>query len=222
MNRVPARHAGAGKIEAGKLASRVPDPGERREVQRRGLEREVRVILVERNAEREAQSGVVAGGNGAGNPVIDLGRAIHAAAGCVLEIEQRRIVQLPFPSLADCDAMIAAARESGVQLGVISQRRFYEPVRRLKAAIEAGKIGAPVLGTVLMLSWRDEAGKAEKAGAKERKRDSPGRPLRFLHVNVENGVSRKKFALLGIPGEEVLKERRSQALTDWRQSFVWK
>jgi hypothetical protein len=105
---------------------------------------------------------------------------------------------------------------------VISQRRFYEPVRRLKAAIEAGKIGAPVLGTVLMLSWRDEAGKAEKAGAKERKRDSPGRPLRFLHVNVENGVSRKKFALLGIPGEEVLKERRSQALTDWRQSFVWK
>jgi predicted dehydrogenase len=60
-------------------------------------------------------------------------------------------------SLADCDAMIAAARESGVQLGVISQRRFYEPVKRLKAAIEAGKIGAPVLGTVLMLSWRDEA-----------------------------------------------------------------
>lgn len=60
-------------------------------------------------------------------------------------------------SLADCDAMIAAARESGVQLGVISQRRFYDPVKRLKAAIEAGKIGAPVLGTVLMLSWRDEA-----------------------------------------------------------------
>jgi len=60
-------------------------------------------------------------------------------------------------SLADCDAMIAAAREMGVQLGVISQRRFYEPVRRLKAAVDAGKIGTPVLGTVLMLSWRDEA-----------------------------------------------------------------
>ena len=28
---------------------------------------------------------------------------------------------------------------------------------RLKAAIDAGKIGTPVLGTVLMLSWRDEA-----------------------------------------------------------------
>jgi predicted dehydrogenase len=60
-------------------------------------------------------------------------------------------------SLADCDAMIAAAWESGVQLGVISQRRFYEPVMRLKAAIDAGKVGPPVLGTVLMLSWRDEA-----------------------------------------------------------------
>ena len=60
-------------------------------------------------------------------------------------------------SLADCDAMIAAARASGVTLGAVSQRRFYEPVMRLKAAIDGGKIGAPVLGTVLMLSWRDEA-----------------------------------------------------------------
>lgn len=60
-------------------------------------------------------------------------------------------------SLADCDAMIAAAREGHVTLSVVSQRRFYEPVMRLKAAIDAGKIGKPVLGTVLMLSWRDEA-----------------------------------------------------------------
>jgi predicted dehydrogenase len=52
--------------------------------------------------------------------------------------------------------MIAAARERGVRLSAISQRRFYEPVARLKAAIDAGKIGKPALGTVLMLSWRDE------------------------------------------------------------------
>src|SRR5688500_543689 len=44
-------------------------------------------------------------------------------------------------SLADCGAMLAAARTSGVTLGVISQRRFCEPVRRMKAAIDAGKIG---------------------------------------------------------------------------------
>jgi predicted dehydrogenase len=59
-------------------------------------------------------------------------------------------------SLADCDAMIEAAEGAGVQLGVVSQRRFFEPVLRMKAAIDAGKIGTPVLGTVLMLSWRDE------------------------------------------------------------------
>jgi predicted dehydrogenase len=60
-------------------------------------------------------------------------------------------------SLADCDAMIAAADGAGVKLGVISQRRLYEPVQRVKAAIDDGKIGAPILGTVVMLGWRDEA-----------------------------------------------------------------
>jgi UDP-N-acetyl-2-amino-2-deoxyglucuronate dehydrogenase len=58
-------------------------------------------------------------------------------------------------SLADCDAMIAAADRAGVTLGVISQRRFYEPVRRVKDAIDAGKIGRPALGVFQMYSWRD-------------------------------------------------------------------
>ena len=60
-------------------------------------------------------------------------------------------------SLRDCDAMIAAARAAGVRLGVISQRRFYEPVLRMKAAIDAGKIGRPALGVFQMYSWRDPA-----------------------------------------------------------------
>jgi UDP-N-acetyl-2-amino-2-deoxyglucuronate dehydrogenase len=60
-------------------------------------------------------------------------------------------------SLRDCDAMLAAADKAGVKLGVVSQRRLYEPVRRIKTAIEAGKIGRPVLGTVVILGWRDEA-----------------------------------------------------------------
>jgi UDP-N-acetyl-2-amino-2-deoxyglucuronate dehydrogenase len=58
-------------------------------------------------------------------------------------------------SLADCDAMLAAARKAGVTLGVVSQRRFYEPVQRMKAAVEVGKIGTPVLGVFQMYSWRD-------------------------------------------------------------------
>lgn len=59
--------------------------------------------------------------------------------------------------LAGCDLAIAAAEEAGVKLGVISQRRFYEPVRRVKEAIQAGKIGRPVLATVTVMGWRDQA-----------------------------------------------------------------
>jgi predicted dehydrogenase len=59
--------------------------------------------------------------------------------------------------LKGCDLMIRAADAAGIRLGVISQRRFYEPVQRVKQAILAGKIGKPVLGTVTVLGWRDEA-----------------------------------------------------------------
>ena len=66
------------------------------------------------------------------------------------------LVEKPLASsLRDCDDMIAACRKNNVRLGVVSQRRWYEPVRRVKQAIEEGKIGAPVLGTVQMLGWRD-------------------------------------------------------------------
>jgi UDP-N-acetyl-2-amino-2-deoxyglucuronate dehydrogenase len=57
--------------------------------------------------------------------------------------------------LADCDAMLRAARLHKTKLGVISQRRWYEPVVRMKDAIRSGKIGRPVLGTFTMYSWRD-------------------------------------------------------------------
>jgi predicted dehydrogenase len=68
------------------------------------------------------------------------------------------LVEKPLAAnLQDCDAMIAAARKGGVQLGVISQRRFYEPVQRMRQAIDAGKIGKPILGVFTMYSWRDSA-----------------------------------------------------------------
>src|SRR5262249_9406886 len=49
-------------------------------------------------------------------------------------------------SVEDCDLMLAATGRHGTKLGVISQRRWYEPVRRMKEAIDGGKIGRPVLG----------------------------------------------------------------------------
>jgi predicted dehydrogenase len=68
------------------------------------------------------------------------------------------LVEKPLAAtLADCDTMLAAANRAGVLLGVISQRRLYEPVRRMKEAIDAGKIGRPALGVFTMYSWREPA-----------------------------------------------------------------
>ncbi|HYP14952.1 MAG TPA: Gfo/Idh/MocA family oxidoreductase, partial [Bryobacteraceae bacterium] len=84
---------------------------------------------------------------------------LHAeSAVSVMEAGSHILVEKPLAvSLEDCDSMIAAAARNGVVLGVVSQRRFFEPVRRMHQAIIEGKIGKPILGTVLMLSWRDEA-----------------------------------------------------------------
>lgn len=68
------------------------------------------------------------------------------------------LVEKPMAAtLADCDAMLGAAGRAGVKLGVVSQRRWFEPVRRMKEAIDAGKVGRPVLGVLAMFNWRDEA-----------------------------------------------------------------
>jgi len=67
------------------------------------------------------------------------------------------LVEKPLASsLEDCDAMIEAATRKNVKLSVISQRRFYAPAQRIKKAIDEGKLGLPVLGTVNMLGWRDK------------------------------------------------------------------
>src|SRR5262245_50782454 len=91
--------------------------------------------------------------------VIGTPHPLHAGpAVLAAEAGAHVLVEKPLAaSLADCDAMLAAARQSGVTLGVVSQRRFYEPVRRMKDAIDAGKLGTPALGVFLMYSWREPA-----------------------------------------------------------------
>jgi len=59
-------------------------------------------------------------------------------------------------SLNDADEIISACERNNVKLGVISQRRWLEPVRRVKNAITAGKIGKPALATIALLGWRDK------------------------------------------------------------------
>jgi UDP-N-acetyl-2-amino-2-deoxyglucuronate dehydrogenase len=67
------------------------------------------------------------------------------------------LVEKPLASLlSDCDEILNVCRKNEVKLGVISQRRWYPPVIRVKQAIENNKIGKPVLATVTLLGWRDK------------------------------------------------------------------
>ncbi len=91
--------------------------------------------------------------------IIGTPHPLHAEAAVrAAEAGVHVLVEKPLAAnLADCDAMLAAARKNNVTLGVISQRRFYEPVQRMKRAIDEGKIGKPSLGVFIQYSWRDAA-----------------------------------------------------------------
>jgi UDP-N-acetyl-2-amino-2-deoxyglucuronate dehydrogenase len=51
-------------------------------------------------------------------------------------------------TLADADRMIAACDQAGIRLFVVKQNRFNVPVMKLREALEAGRFGRLVLGTV--------------------------------------------------------------------------
>jgi len=53
--------------------------------------------------------------------------------------------------------MLAAARQHRVVIGTVCQRRFYPPCQRIHQAIQAGKLGRPILGSATIFGWRDEA-----------------------------------------------------------------
>ena len=91
--------------------------------------------------------------------IIGTPHPLHAAPAIrAAEAGVHVLVEKPMAAtLDDCDAMLTAANRAGTLLGVISQRRFYEPVRRMKDAIDAGKIGRPALGVFTMYSWREPA-----------------------------------------------------------------
>lgn len=63
------------------------------------------------------------------------------------------LVEKPMaPSLRDCDAMIAAARESGALLSVVAQNRFRDDVSAVKEAIDSGLLG-PVAHLRVDSAW---------------------------------------------------------------------
>ena len=68
------------------------------------------------------------------------------------------VVEKPMAlTLDDADAMIRACDESGVKLFVVKQNRFNVPVLKLRAALDAGRFGKLVLGTVRVRWCRPQA-----------------------------------------------------------------
>lgn len=59
--------------------------------------------------------------------------------------------------LQDADAMIRACDEAGVKLFVVKQNRFNVPILKAREALDAGRFGRLVLGTVRVRWCRDQA-----------------------------------------------------------------
>ena len=60
-------------------------------------------------------------------------------------------------SLQECDAMIAAARDSGKTLSQVFQWRFRREVLMAKALVDEGKLGRVLFGKMELLWWRARA-----------------------------------------------------------------
>jgi UDP-N-acetyl-2-amino-2-deoxyglucuronate dehydrogenase len=82
--------------------------------------------------------------------------ADHAVA--VARSGRHVVVEKPMAlTLPDADRMIEAAETAGVRLFVVKQNRFNVPVVKARQALEAGRLGQLVLGTVRVRWCRDQA-----------------------------------------------------------------
>lgn len=83
----------------------------------------------------------------------------HAAHTVALSRYRKHIlVEKPMAlTLDDADAMIRACDSAGVRLFVVKQNRFNVPVQKLREALEAGRFGRIVLGTVRVRWCRTQA-----------------------------------------------------------------
>jgi predicted dehydrogenase len=84
---------------------------------------------------------------------------LHAEHAVLVASSGRHVVvEKPMAlTLHDADRMIAAADAAGVRLFVVKQNRFNVPVVRAREALDAGRLGQLVLGTVRVRWCRDQA-----------------------------------------------------------------
>jgi UDP-N-acetyl-2-amino-2-deoxyglucuronate dehydrogenase len=82
--------------------------------------------------------------------------AQHVVA--VARARKHVVVEKPMAlTIADGDAMIEAADQAGVRLFVVKQNRFNVPVVKAREALDAGRFGRLVLGTVRVRWCREQA-----------------------------------------------------------------
>jgi UDP-N-acetyl-2-amino-2-deoxyglucuronate dehydrogenase len=83
---------------------------------------------------------------------------LHAEVGVqVAQAGKHLIVEKPIEiTLEAADRLIAACRQQGVKLAVISQHRFDPGMRRLREALEAGRFGRLLLGDAIIKWYRTQ------------------------------------------------------------------
>lgn len=57
--------------------------------------------------------------------------------------------------LASAERMVTACEDAGVKLGVLFQRRFWPAAQRIRAAIDDGTLGRPIMGQCSVMLHRD-------------------------------------------------------------------
>ncbi|HAR62877.1 MAG TPA: oxidoreductase [Candidatus Margulisbacteria bacterium] len=85
---------------------------------------------------------------------------IHAkiAVDVAHNYQKHIVVEKPMAlKLEDADAMIEACDQAGLKLFVVKQNRYNLPVKKLREALETGRLGKLVLGTVRVRWCRDQA-----------------------------------------------------------------
>lgn len=83
---------------------------------------------------------------------------LHGAAGVpVVEAGKHLLVEKPMDiTLEAADRTIEAARRHGVVAAVVSQHRFDAGIQRLREALEAGRLGRPLLGDAIVKWYRTQ------------------------------------------------------------------
>ncbi len=80
---------------------------------------------------------------------------------------------------SECDRMIAVCEERGVRLGIAYYRHFYPIIERMKALIESGEIGIPILAQVEAFEMFDRGPGEDRYWLLEKARSGGGPMMDF-------------------------------------------